>query len=134
MIALVLTAALVGAAIGHFGFQPDYTLDTAIGGTVDMKDAPDDGLNDGLHIASFAMEHMSPKATPDEADPQPKYVVTKQDGLIVVRYPDHQGGGIHTITNTHTTALPQEEQDRLAGGIHVYTQDALFRVLEDYGS
>ena len=65
------------------------------------------------------------------------YIVTSKDGSVVVYYANPSGeppDQIRTITNISVAALPLEEQARLTQGILVYTEDALFRILEDYGS
>ena len=67
--------------------------------------------------------------------PSHRYVVTSQDGYIVVRYVNSKSGEqVHRVTSTSVSSLPLEEQERLAEGIYIYNEDALFRILEDYGS
>jgi len=65
-----------------------------------------------------------------------KYVVTSANGYIVVHYASYEGKASHlrTITNIPTCPLALEELERLQLGIHVYTEEELFRILEDYGS
>jgi len=65
------------------------------------------------------------------------FLVSSRDGLIVVYYAPKDGESashLRTITNISTAALPQEEQERLAEGIAVYSEDELLRLLEDYSS
>jgi len=69
-----------------------------------------------------------------EPDPTPPYefVVTAQDGYIVVHRANSKA--VYIKTNTAISAFPDEEQERLQMGIAVCTEDALHRLLEDYGS
>ena len=62
----------------------------------------------------------------------PGYVVTVQDGYIVVEY--QSKGTLHLETNISIHSMPIEEQDRLMAGIVASNEDELFRILEDYGS
>jgi len=78
---------------------------------------------------------LPPPQPQAESVPSYIYIVTSLDGYIVVQYAgDKAGEGIHLTTNKAVNALPPEEQERLAAGIAVYTEEALFRLLEDYGS
>jgi hypothetical protein len=75
-------------------------------------------------------ENENPPQVAEEPAEPVAYTVTSQNGVIVVRYSDE----IIEVTSTVSTALPPEEQSRLAEGIRVYTEEALVRILEDYGS
>jgi len=69
--------------------------------------------------------------------PHHRYVVTLQDGYIVVYHVNQDSkanGQYHTTTGISVSSLPPEEHERLAKGINIYTEEALFRILEDYGS
>ncbi|MCL2387045.1 MAG: BofC C-terminal domain-containing protein [Defluviitaleaceae bacterium] len=71
----------------------------------------------------------------DETEPMHNFIVTTANGFIVVYFADGKADGqLKEITQTPTNALPQEEQERLAQGIRIYTEEALMRILEDYGS
>ena len=64
-----------------------------------------------------------------------QFMVTSLDGYIVVYRSNQNGQGeIIETTSTAVNALPLVEQQRLAQGIRVYTEEALIRILEDYGS
>ena len=62
------------------------------------------------------------------------YIVTALDGYIVVYHAEKNGGEIKVITTTAISALGPEEQERLLAGIPIYTDEALVRILQDYGS
>ena len=60
------------------------------------------------------------------------FIVASKDDFIVVYCADTLE--IIETTFTHVTALPHEEQERLANGIYILGEEALMRILEDYGS
>ena len=62
------------------------------------------------------------------------YVVTVMDGYIAVYHSEERGGGLKEVTSTAIDALPAEEQERLMAGIHVYSDEELAWILQDYGS
>ena len=122
-----MCSAFFGALFGHFFFDPVYT-----------SGAPgDDYAAYEVSAAPEILPHYTETEAVEEPDlPNYKYVVTVQDGYIVVLYATgaDKAAQIKTITNTSVAALPPEEQERLTQGINVYTEDMLFRILEDYGS
>lgn len=64
-----------------------------------------------------------------------RFLVTSHDGYIAVYHTDGDGSNeLMEVTTTRTNALPLVEQQRLAHGIRIYTEEALIRILEDYGS
>lgn len=102
-------------------FAPDFFM-----GKMEMAYAPS-------IKSQKAQQHLVAQHRADEI--LHKYVLTSQDGFIVVLYAGHnKSGHIHSITNTPVSSLPEDEQERLAAGINIYTEDALFRILEDFGS
>ena len=68
----------------------------------------------------------------DDDAPVHNFLVTSRDGLIIVYHADESH--VKEITSIPVNALPEAEQARLAEGIRIYTEEALFRILEDYGS
>ena len=74
------------------------------------------------------------RQVPHDATPTYLYVVTVLDGYIVVYHAPGFGGGIKELTSTPIGALEQEELERLIAGVRVYSDEALVRVLQDYGS
>ena len=62
------------------------------------------------------------------------YVVTALDGYIVIYHAYAYGGSLKEITSTPVGILAQEELDRLAQGIKIYSEEALAMILQDYGS
>ncbi|MCL2360938.1 MAG: BofC C-terminal domain-containing protein [Defluviitaleaceae bacterium] len=62
------------------------------------------------------------------------YVVTALDGYIVIFHAASYGGGLKEITSTPVGILDSDEQERLAEGIKIYSEEALTRILQDYGS
>ena len=147
IICTIIAAILLGAGASYFTFGRLHASDTARYESYDgylpqdlavTNITPDfqDFLQAQADIA-YMPSTKYPPSEPEVSTPQTlhKYVVTSQDGFIVVLYAGcNKNGTVHTITNTPVAPLPQEEQDRLAAGINIYTEDALFRILEDFGS
>jgi predicted neutral ceramidase superfamily lipid hydrolase len=63
-----------------------------------------------------------------------RYIVTVVDGYVTVFYADHFGGTMKEMTNLPANALPVSDIERLTEGIRIYTEEALERILQDYGS
>jgi len=63
-----------------------------------------------------------------------RYIVTVLDGYITVFYADHIGGGVKEKTTSPADVLPSTDIQRLQEGIRIYTEEALARILQDYGS
>jgi len=79
---------------------------------------------------------MAPGST-DRADAAPppiphRYIVTMVDGFIAVV--DAQEGVLLELTTTPTSTFSIYDLDRLRNGIRIYTDEALARILQDYGS
>jgi hypothetical protein len=62
------------------------------------------------------------------------YVVTIIDGYIAVFYAEHNGGDIKEMTTVPANVLPAADIERLQEGIRIYNEEALARILQDYGS
>lgn len=64
-----------------------------------------------------------------------RYVFGVKDGLVAVFYQEpKEGNEIRELTNIPVSALPKEEQERLAEGFFVYGEESLAKILADYGS
>ena len=63
-----------------------------------------------------------------------RYVVTAIDGYVAVLYAEHIGGGVKEITSSLVSNLPWADVLHLNQGIRIYTEEALHRLLQDYGS
>jgi len=134
---LACTASvLMGFAVGYIFFGPgEYAL--AYG------DTPSPYQAESPYLAGMPAEIYEPCDEPvfnyaetvEEQDaPSYLYVVTTLDGYIVVYHATEYGGGIKEMTSTAVGALAPEELERLAVGIRIYTEEALARILQDYGS
>lgn len=127
--AILVCSVFFGAVFGHFLFAPVYTYG-----------APGDDFANPLYYASFTPEilpvYTAAEDTKELEPEQPsyKYVVTVQDGYIVVLCATRGDKTVQIETGTSIASLPPEEQERLSLGIYVHDEDTLFRILEDYGS
>jgi hypothetical protein len=64
-----------------------------------------------------------------------EFIVTTDGEFIVVYYAAGENAGqVMEVTPIVVNAFPAEERERLERGIGIYTEEALFRILEDYGS
>lgn len=64
-----------------------------------------------------------------------RYIVGEKNGYITVFYENDKDGEIvREITSILVSALPEEEQKRLADGITVIGDENLIKILQDYGS
>jgi len=78
------------------------------------------------------MEYHHP---PEDEETIPHlFLVTTLDGYIVIYHSEENGGGIKELTNTSVNMLAPEELELLKTGIRIYTNEALARILQDYGS
>ena len=139
---------MVGIGLGYLAFGPVRGLVMADDGQVPIYEARVDmSVSDVVNFQFDDVEYIAaaevlvPLVEDDIVavqEPSHKYLVTaSDDGYIVVYnvYPgDKQGGTIREVTTTTIDALAPEEQALLLGGIRVYTEEALVRILEDYGS
>ena len=64
----------------------------------------------------------------------PLYIVTTLDGYIVIYHAKENGGEIKELTSTSVCMLTTEELEQLQYGIEIYSEEALARILQDYGS
>jgi hypothetical protein len=90
---------------------------------------------DGYVLYSKIAAEAQPLAPQEKSvppAPSHAYILTARDGYIVVLHAHDRTE--KEITPTPVNIFPPEEQERLAQGIYVYTEEALFRLLEDYGS
>lgn len=135
IIAIIIFFSLLGFGAGFVVFGPLRTSHSVA--------ATETGyLQHDMSIAGLEfpprMEEVVPE--PEQESPVPPaahlYVVTTQNGYITVHLAnvDGRAGEQVRTLSTSVASLPAEEQERLAHGINVYTEDALIRILEDYGS
>ena len=130
MVAIFIVAVTLGVIIGYFIFGPVSTYG-APGNYIEIEYE--------TYIAP-----TEPEITCDYDEsipcfvemPAHSYVVTSQDGYVVVLYAVQDGKAPHikTVTNIPISPLPQIEQTRLENGINIYDEEGLFRILEDFGS
>jgi len=143
IIAIITCFSLLGVLAGYIIFGPIYTTNAISLGPEQGQEylqynistaSFDEGLTP-VQIMKYAAT-SEPEPEPISA-PSPRYIVSSQDGYIVVHYVTPEGKAdvqLNRLTSIFVSSLPQEEQERLAAGIPIYTEDALFRILEDYGS
>lgn len=62
------------------------------------------------------------------------YIITALDGYIAIYYAEQYGGGLKELTSTAVGTLAPEELEQLQIGIKIYSDEALARILQDYGS
>ena len=68
-------------------------------------------------------------------DIRPRYLLGTDHGFVAVfSVSDELGLTLKERTRTPESALAPDERERLSGGIHLYTEEQLFRALQDYGS
>ena len=70
--------------------------------------------------------------TAPEGFESPRYMLGTDHGFVAVFCASDQS--LKERTRTPESALTQEERERLADGIYIYTEEQLLRALEDYGS
>ena len=114
--------AVAGIALGYFVFGP-------LGVSVRANAANGDIFEEQPVQIPAYVNHD----TPAPIEPAHGYILTSHNGVVVVH---HFGDktGIKETTRIPVNALPPEDQARLAEGIRIYTEEALVRILEDYGS
>ena len=133
MIAIAVCFSALGFAAGYFIFGPIGTIWANAGAAAVEPPATQYENFDGLPAAvNDDMPHTSTEA--HVFAPRHQYVVTARDGYIVVLAAGKTGDEMRTVTDISISSLPAEEQARLANGIYIYDEHALFRILEDYGS
>ena len=77
-----------------------------------------------------ALQEVSPEVKIDSDGPM--YMLGTDHGFVAVFYAEDQS--LKERTRTPEAALSVEERERLASGIYIYTEEQLFRALQDYGS
>ena len=128
-----LASVLMGFMLGYIFFVPgEYTLAYADAVTPYQMEEP-------YHTAAAPEIFYPYMLGPAESQPEEEpcshlYVVTTLGGYLVVYHADKNGGGIKEVTSTAVGALAPEELERLKIGIRVYSDEALARILQDYGS
>jgi len=88
-------------------------------------------------VIAHAENPPPPKHEPPEIASEPDrhlYVVSTLNGYVVVYHAEHAGGGIKELTSTAVGSLSPDELEMLAQGIRIYNEEALARILQDYGS
>ena len=129
-------SAIVGMGLGYFIFGSMLGKNTEVNAeeyTPFSKYIPDEEPEIVLAYSDISI--MPAEITPPAPEPSHLFVVTSRDGYITVYHAAIDGTGeIKEVTSIKTNALPLIEQQRLAQGINIYTEEALIRILEDYGS
>jgi len=115
-------AALGGAAVGYAFGSGSHDLSTAYV---------------GLPVQYLAA--TSPPALrggeEDASVVRPKYVLRTDHGFVAVfNVNDDMGLTLIERTTTPECALAPDERERLYDGISLYSEEQLFRALQDYGS
>jgi len=143
MLAAAVIFSVVGILFGYFVFGP--VLTSVADGTSYTAQARYPYIHENTTIAGIEEIDVHYQPADDIYSmhgqnlvyPPVIYVVTVQDDFIIVRHVEAVGkvcGPMYMTTNTPVSALPIEEQQRLADGIFIYDEDSLFRILEDFGS
>ena len=129
-LAACLTSIMLGIVFGYFisgrnlvialETMPELEYEVILEAT-DTHAMPD--VIDDITIPVYA-------GTP----PTHRYVVTVVDGFVAVFYASHTGGALKEVTTAAAHALSAYELEQLEAGIFIYTEEALARILQDYGS
>ena len=119
-----MASVLIGFGMGYIFFTP--------GEQIFAYTEPQYQYNEP-YLAIYPQPY-EPQTQPAPDKPSYLYVVTTLDGYIVVYHAREYGGEIKELTNTSICGLAPEEQERLATGIPIYSDEALARILQDYGS
>ena len=90
--------------------------------------------NQSPFVAVIPETQPPPTETPPPEPEQHLYIVTTTNGYLAIYHSENNGGGLKELTTTTVCALPREEQEALKAGIRIYTEEALVRLLQDYGS
>ena len=132
---LACTASVfMGFAIGYILFTSgENTLVYADTGPPFQAESTYQTTSPEIHdeILPDAIYH---RQVPHEETPSYLYVVSVLDGYVVVYHAPGFGGGIKELTNTPISTLGLEELDQLTAGIKIYSDEALARILQDFGS
>jgi len=139
LLTICTISALVGIGLGYFVFGPaalsaqEAETEHEIKYADFQKYVPE---QEATQVYNPTPPTPLPEPPAEPIEPPPHlFVVTTVDGYIAVYHAASDGKGeLIEITSTPTNALPLIEQSRLAQGIRIYTEEALIRILEDYGS
>jgi hypothetical protein len=123
LFAMCALSAVIGIMLGYFVFGP-------IGVSATMFELQELSIGKPVNYEIPATQGF---AKIEFEEQEYKFTVASENGYIVVYYAG-ESPQIKEITFTPINALPAEEQERLARGIHIYTEEELVRILEDYGS
>ena len=126
LLGICIVAAIAGVALGYFVFGPIGVyagIATTTGESHIVLPREDTS-------SAYCRET---EETAKEPEPDHDFILTVDDGYIIVLHAGDEREIKETIY-TAADALPQEELERLASGIRIYTEEALIRILEDYGS
>jgi len=152
LIGACVISAVLGISIGYFVIGPvgvsargeSARANAAASGNLPTYGTLFDGfyaLNENNENSENNENYLSAYANHDiytrqnENEHMHGFIVTSHDGFIVVYYAGGKSEGLlRETTSTPVNALPPEDRERLAQGIRVYTEEALVRLLEDYGS
>ena len=126
-------SGVMGVTLGYFIFGA-----IAVSAITGNSAVPDENFPGYAEVGTFApyesQEAPSEPEEPHGTEPPHRYIVTSEDGVIVVFRSTGERHLIVERTDIAVNALPPEEQERLYHGIFIYTEEALVRILEDYGS
>jgi len=124
-------SVFMGFIVGYILFAThDHSLVYAESPTVYHTEAPNIVI---AHTENPPPLKHQPPVTINEPDGH-LYVVSTLNGYIVVYHAEHAGGEIKELTSTAVESLSQDELEMLAQGIRIYSEEALARILQDYGS
>jgi len=129
---LACTASiLMGFGVGYILFAPgESTVVYAEAGPLYQAEI----LTPNTEASETLPDAVYYRHIPHEESPSYLYVVSIMDGYVVVYHAPGFGGEIKEVTNTPIGALDSEELDQLIAGIKIYSDEALARVLQDFGS
>jgi len=124
-----LASIMLGILFGYFisGRHLMVVLDAA-------PDVEYEATAEAAYINVPAVIGAPPYPIYAENTPTHLYVVTIVDGFVAVFYAAHSGGALKEITTSAVSTLPAHDLELLNAGIFIYDDEALARILQDYGS
>jgi hypothetical protein len=126
-------SAAAGVMLGYFIFGPiGITARAETAGESFYEAAACEEVFEYENCNSQLFAHNEIAFEQFDGEPEHSFVVTTRDGFIVVYCA--RANELREVTFTPVNALPPEERERLAQGIRIYSEEALIRILEDYGS
>jgi len=144
IIAVCVCSALAGISFGYFVFgrvlanvtdlqASEYLPDFFEEEVLNSKETPIAVYAEAPTV-EIAIEEV-PTVHVDLPEEIYKFIVSSLDGYIVIYHATTEGNHeLKEKTVISVNALPFIEQQRLSNGIMVYSEEALIRILEDYGS